>query len=85
MCDKYFDHFDLNKDGVITFEEMMKYHEKEWGADFATNKKRIVDSTSSDFKIFDANKDKKITREEMLNFWQELYTKDPNTLKMVEF
>ena len=85
VVEKYFEHFDLNKDGNITMDEIMEYHRKDWGAEFDKKEAEIRESVESDFKGWDKNGDKKISKEEMTIFWTKMFDKQPGSLKWVKF
>ncbi len=48
---------------------MLKFHEQDWGADYALMRETIMASVNSDFLQWDTNNDKKVSRDEMTNFW----------------
>ena len=41
VVNNYFEKFDLNKDGIITQDEMMECHRRDWGDDFQSNYDKI--------------------------------------------
>jgi Ca2+-binding EF-hand superfamily protein len=71
---------DLNKDGVITFEEVLEFNKMKFGDKFGAKYDKIRQHNEALFTQMDANGDKQLERKELLDFFQAMYNEDKNNL-----